>query len=114
MIHIEKNVYDPPEKKDGIRILVMSLWPRGIAKTRVDRWLKELGTPKELIHQWKNGKISWTELARGYTKILKNHSDLLQALAKESKKNTLTLLCSCKDPEHCHRSLLKKAIEAYL
>jgi len=38
-----KRVYDPPEKSDGTRVLVMRLWPRGIKKSAVDLWLKDLG-----------------------------------------------------------------------
>ena len=31
----------------------MRLWPRGIAKKKVDVWMKDLGTPKEVIAKWK-------------------------------------------------------------
>ena len=46
MIKTAKTVYDKPESSDGKRILVMRLWPRGVAKDKVDVWLKELGTEK--------------------------------------------------------------------
>ena len=49
MIKTAKTVYDKPESSDGKRILVMRLWPRGVAKDKVDVWLKELGTEEELI-----------------------------------------------------------------
>ena len=61
MIKTAKTVYDKPESSDGKRILVMRLWPRGVAKDKVDVWFKELGTEKELIKRWKSGKISWKE-----------------------------------------------------
>jgi len=61
MIKTAKTVYDKPESSDGKRILVMRLWPRGVARDKVDVWLKELGTEKELIKRWKSGKISWKE-----------------------------------------------------
>ena len=39
-----KRVYDKPEAKDGFRILVDRLWPRGLTKIRAkaDLWLKEI------------------------------------------------------------------------
>ncbi len=112
MININKTVYDAPEPADGKRVLVMSLWPRGISKEKVDAWMKELGTPKETIKKWKTGKISWAEFAREYRRSLKGKEPLLRELSQESKHRTITLLCIEKDPTRCHRSLLKEAIES--
>jgi len=112
MIRIEKSVYSPPEPSDGKRILVMTLWPRGVSKDRVDAWMKELGTPRELIRRYKSGGMTWKEYAAAYRKSLKGKDELLRRLADESKGGTVTLLCTEKDPATCHRSLLKEAIEA--
>ena len=113
MIRIEKSVYSPPEKLDGKRILVMTLWPRGVSKDKVDVWMKELGTPRDLIKRYKSGKMSWKEYAGAYRRSLKGKEELLQSLAKESRSGTITLLCTEKDPRACHRSLLKEAIESF-
>ena len=114
MIRIEKSVYSPPEKSDGRRILVMTLWPRGVSKDRVDAWMKELGTPRDLIKRYKAGKMSWKDYAAAYRRSLKGKEELLRGLANESKKGTITLLCTEKDPGSCHRSLLKETIESFL
>jgi uncharacterized protein YeaO (DUF488 family) len=114
MIRIEKSVYSPPDRSDGKRILVMTLWPRGVSKDKVDLWMKELGTPRELIKRYKAGEIRWSEYAVEYRKSLKGKEGLLKSLAAESRKGTITLLCTEKDPSTCHRSLLKAAIESYL
>jgi uncharacterized protein YeaO (DUF488 family) len=39
-----KRVYEKPDKEDGFRILVDSLWPRGLTKEKagIDLWLKEI------------------------------------------------------------------------
>jgi len=113
VIKIQKSVYSPPEKSDGKRILVMTLWPRGISKDKVDVWIKELGTPRDLIKRYKSGQMSWKEYAAAYRRSLKGKKELLQSLAKESKRGTITLLCTEKDPAFCHRSLLKEAIESF-
>lgn len=111
MIKIEKSVYDRPEASDGRRILVMRIWPRGISKGKVNVWMKDLGTPKELMADWKAGRISWSKYAARYKESLNGKEQLLRTLAEESKKGTVTLLCSDKDPNRCHRSLLKEAVE---
>ncbi len=105
-----KSVYDPPEKSDGKRVLVMTLWPRGVSKSKVDVWMKELGTPRDLITRWKEGKVEWSEFVGEYRKSLKGKEGLLRELAREAKKGTITLMCTEKDPAQCHRSILEKAI----
>ena len=111
MIKIEKSIYDMPEPTDGRRILVMTLWPRGISKSKVAVWMKELGSPRDLIARWKKGEVGREEYGRVYVASLKGKEGLLDILAAEAKESTLTLLCACRDPNLCHRSLLKKAIE---
>jgi len=114
MISTEKTVYDKKEESDGKRILVMRTWPRGISKERVDVWIKELGTEKELIRKWKGGEVTWAEFARAYNASLRGKEEALRKLAAESRTGTITLLCSCRDEAHCHRSLLKKAVQKYV
>ncbi len=45
-----KRVYEKPSAKDGLRILVDRLWPRGLTKERaaVKLWLKDLAPSTEL------------------------------------------------------------------
>ena len=111
MIKIKKTVYDSPEASDGRRVLVMTLWPRGIARGKVDVWMKELGAPMSLVRDWKAGRIAWEDLAQGYLSSLKGKEGLLRELARVSRTGDITLLCTDRDPSRCHRSLLKAAIE---
>jgi len=111
LIKIAKCVYDKPDSSDGTRVLVMRMWPRGISKDKVDVWLKDLGTERELIRKWKSGRVSWEEYENEYLKSLKGKEETLLKLAAESEKGAISLLCTERDPSHCHRSLLKSAIE---
>jgi len=113
-IKTEKTVYDKPEPSDGVRVLVMRLWPRGISKGKVDLWVKEVGTEKELIKLWKAGKLTWKEYSKRYVASLKGTESILDDLAARSKRGTVTLLCVEKDADRCHRSLLKHQIEKRL
>lgn len=92
----------------------MSLWPRGVSKEKIDLWMQELGTEPSLIKQWKAEQISWEQFAKEYKKSLKGKEAHLREIAKMAKLGNVTLLCSCKDEKHCHRSLLKAAIDALL
>lgn len=114
MIKIEKRVYDKPEPSDGKRVLVMRMWPRGVSRDKVDAWMKDLGTEKDLIRRWKAGEVSWEGFAKEYRRSLEGKEPLLRELAEESRTGTVTLLCTEKDPSRCHRSLLKAAIEEQL
>ncbi|MCI0406033.1 MAG: DUF488 family protein [candidate division Zixibacteria bacterium] len=106
-----KSIYEPIEKSDGVRILVMTLWPRGFKKASFDRWQKSLGTPLELIRKYKAGKIEWPALKKEYKKGMAGQKKLLAEIAKLAKKETVTLLCACREEAACHRSILKELIE---
>ena len=115
-IGIEKTVYEKPSLDDGTRILVMRLWPRGVRKESFDLWLKEVGTERELIKDWKAGKVSRAEYETRYYKMMEGieQRKLVKQIADYARNGPVTLLCSCKDPNRCHRSLLKKLVEAQL
>jgi uncharacterized protein YeaO (DUF488 family) len=103
-----KRIYEPAAASDGTRVLIMRLWPRGIRKERVDRWLRELGPIKPLLRDFLDGKVDWPTYRRRY------HAGLRRPEAKEelaevrtlARQGPVTLLCGCADENHCHRSLL--------
>ena len=108
-----KRVYDPTAPGDGTRLLVMRLWPRGIKKSHVDAWLKELGAEIPLIKAWKSGKISsWLEFRRRYLAGLKKPAaqTQLREVKALARKGRVTLLCACPDESRCHRGLLKRLL----
>ena len=107
-----KSVYDPPSPTDGLRVLVMRFWPRGVRRERVGLWLRELGTSPALIKDWKSGAIQWTAFRRSYQESLRDPA-ALQAVLKIRKllaQQPVTLLCSCPDEARCHRGILKQVV----
>jgi uncharacterized protein YeaO (DUF488 family) len=106
-----KRIYDDPEPEDGYRVLTMRYWPRGIKKEKVDVWVKELGTPADLIEEWKADEVEWDEFAERYRAYARDHRDAIEDLAERARNGTVTLLCGCKDAQHCHRSILKELVE---
>jgi uncharacterized protein YeaO (DUF488 family) len=91
----------------------MRYWPRGVKKDKIEVWYKDLGTSKELVKAWKAGTLTWYEFKKQYQADLKDvgKRTIIRKLAKQAKKEKVTLLCGCRDPDTCHRIILKEQIE---
>lgn len=107
-----KRVYEPRAPGDGHRLLVMRLWPRGIRKSHVDGWLRELGAELTLLRAAKAGKVPWPEFRRRYLAGLRKPAARaqLRELSARARKERVTLLCACVDEARCHRGLLKRLL----
>jgi uncharacterized protein YeaO (DUF488 family) len=115
---------DPRKKSDGIRILICRYRPRALPKKDEtwDLWWRALGPSPELHADFygKHGPpITWEEYRKRYLVEMKGQEqeERIAVLAeKAAAGKTITLLCSsaCTDKGHCHRTLLKKLIEARL
>ncbi|HYS16772.1 MAG TPA: DUF488 family protein [Candidatus Binatia bacterium] len=104
-----KRIYDPPAESDGTRVLIMRLWPRGIRKSRVDLWLKELGPVLPLLRAFRAGEVDWAEYTRRYLEGLGRAEAQapLATVRDAAKDGRVTLFCGCADEARCHRSLLR-------
>jgi uncharacterized protein YeaO (DUF488 family) len=104
-------IYDKPSAKDGYRLLIMRLWPRGVRKDAIDEWQKELGPSRELLDGFLHGGVGWAEYSRRYRAEMRDKPELLDAVGKLSRRRTVTLLCGCADESRCHRTLLREMLE---
>jgi uncharacterized protein YeaO (DUF488 family) len=104
-----QRVYDRPSEQDGTRVLIMRLWPRGIRKSRIDRWLKELGPVLPLLRAFRAGRLTWPQYRRRYlTELARPDARAqLQEVRTLSRQGRVTLLCGCPDARRCHRTLLQ-------
>lgn len=103
--------YDEPQAGDGFRLLIMRKWPRGLKKEKVNAWERELGPSLALLEDWHQKRIEWTQFAQRYRGEMATKRDRIVSLAERGRRETITLLCSCKNEAFCHRSLLKGLIE---
>jgi len=103
-----KRVYEPREKSDGARILVMRLWPRGVRKSRIDEWNRDLAPSRELLSAIKHEGLPWRDFVRRFWKEIR--PEAVDALRRRARRETITLLCACADERHCHRGLLRDRI----
>jgi uncharacterized protein YeaO (DUF488 family) len=97
-----KRVYAPPSQDDGERILVDRLWPRGMSKERaeVHLWLKGISPSTELRKWFGHDPTRWAEFKRRYVEELKVSAPILDALRRDSRRHTVTLLYGAKDEKH--------------
>jgi uncharacterized protein YeaO (DUF488 family) len=105
-----KRVYEPALPEDGFRLLIMRLWPRGIRKTHVSAWEKELGPSPGLLRGFLDKEVAWPEYVKRYRAEMREKPDLLRLWSERGRREKLTLLCGCKDETHCHRSLLRELL----
>ena len=101
---------------DGLRVLVMRQWPRGVRKECVDVWLKEAGPSRALLDAYNHAGLAWEEFAERYrAEMLEERPTVLDQLRDlEKKHGVLTLLCHERMPpsEHCHREVLVDLLRA--
>lgn len=104
-----KRVYEKPDPKDGFRILVDRLWPRGLTKEKaaVDLWLKDVAPSTELRKWFGHDPEKWKEFQKKYLKELKENKEAVDTLKEHLKKGTVTLLYAAKDEAHNEAEMLK-------
>ena len=105
-----KRVYEAPAKSDGRRILVDRLWPRGIAKTKIDLWLKDVAPTTELREWFGHDPEKWTEFRKRYRNELR-HNDALGELRTLAGKSNVTLVYGAKDEQHNQAVVLKEFLD---
>lgn len=112
MFHL-KRVYEEPSSKDGYRILVERLWPRGLSKERaaVDLWLKDVAPSPELRKWFNHDPTKWKEFQRRYKAELKEKKDAVKLLKQKSEEGTVTLVYAAHDEEHNGALVLKQLLE---
>lgn len=113
MIRI-KRVYEAPLKKDGYRILVDRLWPRGLSKqsAKVDLWLKEVA-PSDRLRKWFSHEVEkWRGFGEKYAAELRDKGEWLAQIRElEKRHGTVTLLFGAKDTEHNQAVVLLRVLQ---
>ena len=108
-----KRVYEKPSRKDGVRILVDRLWPRGLTKERaaVTLWLKDVAPSSELRKWFGHDPAKWKEFQVRYRKELRQKKDALKLLKQKSEDRTVTLVYGARDEQHNEAVVLRKIVE---
>jgi uncharacterized protein YeaO (DUF488 family) len=111
-----KRVYKPPDDRDGVRVLVDRLWPRGLSreKARIDLWLKEIAPSDALRRRFHDDPGGWEDFKTAYYAELERApaqsavGDLLERLTREP----VTLLFAARDETRNNAVALKEWIDS--
>ncbi|MCG2419256.1 DUF488 family protein [Aequorivita sp. F47161] len=108
-----KRIYEKAANRDGTRVLVDRVWPRGVSKedAKLNEWMKEIA-PSEKLRKWFDHKEErFEEFSKKYKKELEKHSNLVQQLLDKAKDKRLTLLFGAKDEAHNQAIVLKEYLD---
>ena len=111
-----KRVYDPPSRKDGARVLVDRLWPRGISKetAKLTAWLKNLA-PSDDLRKWYHARPSqWLAFRKNYLQELRapEASAALEQLYELAEDNAhVTLLFASRNLDKNNATVLKELLD---
>ena len=112
-MHVKiKRVYEPPDERDGKRILVDRLWPRGLSKqsAKIDLWVKDIAPSTELRTWFGHDPEKWAGFQKHYRAELREGAEALAILKSEAAKGPVTLLYGAKDEEHNQAVVLQKIL----
>ena len=111
-----KRAYDPPAKGDGYRVLVDRVWPRGIArdKLQIDAWLKDLAPSTGLRRWFGHDPTKWDAFKERYAQELEQHSEALEEIVEKARAGRVTLVFGARDTERNNAVALKECLERRL
>jgi uncharacterized protein YeaO (DUF488 family) len=109
-----KRIYDPPDDKDGARVLVDRLWPRGVPKeaAKLRLWLKDIAPSADLRRWFGHDPARFAEFSRRYRAELSANKDAVGRLDDLVKAGRVTLLYAAHDTEHNDARVLADYLEA--
>ena len=110
-----KRVYEPPDRADGIRVLVDRLWPRGLSRERakIDLWLKDIAPSDALRRRFHGDPSAWGNFKTAYYDELQQApaQSAVHALLDRLTRGPVTLLFAARDETHNNAVALKEWLE---
>jgi uncharacterized protein YeaO (DUF488 family) len=107
-----KRAYDRPTARDGTRVLIDRLWPRGVRKAdaAIDQWIKDLA-PSTTLRKWfGHDPARWDEFRRRYAAEVHEHPEMLNRLRTMARRGTITLVFSAHDELHNDAVVLRELL----
>ena len=108
-----KRIYQAADQKDGFRILVDRVWPRGLTKeaARIDLWLKDVAPSTPLRKWFGHDPALWEEFRKRYFAELDQPPGPVEQILSKAKKKRVTLLFGAKDEQHNNAVALKQYLD---
>lgn len=94
-----KRIYIAADAKDGTRILIDRLWPRGITKqaAAIDYWAKDVAPSKDLRSWYQHDPSKWTEFQERYFAELDSNPGGVEALRTQLGSGINTIVYASKE-----------------
>lgn len=112
---VTKRVYEPYSDRDGYRVLVDRLWPRGLskAKAHVDLWAKEIAPSTELRKWYEHDPEKWPEFQKRYRAELASPEAkrMLADLARRARTRRVTLVYSSHAADISNAAALERMLK---
>ncbi|WP_069813969.1 DUF488 domain-containing protein [Streptomyces sp. TP-A0874] len=105
-----RRVYEETSPREGKRVLVDRVWPRGMRKetAHLDEWLRDIAPSKELRHWYGHEPSRFREFRRRYLAELRDsgHQEAAEHLRDLAEHSKLTLLTATRDVDHSQAAVL--------
>jgi uncharacterized protein YeaO (DUF488 family) len=105
-----RRVYEETSPREGRRVLVDRVWPRGMRKedAHVDEWLRDVAPSTELRKWYGHESGRFTEFRRRYLAELRDadHREAADQLRDLAAHDKLMLLTATKDVDHSQAAVL--------
>ena len=110
-----KRAYENPSPKDGLRVLVERLWPRGLTKERaaVDLWLKDVAPSPELRKWFGHDPARCERFQERYRQELGEKEDAIRLLKQKGKEGTVSPVYAARDEDHKGALALKRFLQGH-
>jgi uncharacterized protein YeaO (DUF488 family) len=99
-----KRAYEGAARRDGYRVLIDRLWPRGVRKEAlaVDAWAKELAPSGDLRRWFGHDPGRWKGFVERYRRELRAPAarERLDDLARRAARGAVTIVYGARDEEH--------------
>ena len=108
-----KRIYEPATRKDGCRVLVDRIWPRGVSRQRaqISDWSKAVAPSTDLRRWFGHDPEKWTEFVRRYRRELRHKPSELSSLrALVRTHRVVTLVYAARDEHHNNAVVLRQLL----
>ena len=105
-----RRVYEETSPREGRRVLVDRVWPRGMRKedAHLDEWLRDVAPSTELRKWYGHDPARFTEFRRRYRAELRDdgHREATGHLRDLAAHHRVLLLTATKDVDHSQAAVL--------
>jgi len=113
-----KRAYEAASAKDGYRVLVDGLWPRGMTKAelKVDAWMRVIAPSTALRKSYCHIPEKWEQFRKKYRQELSKppRKALCDELVERARKGHVTLVFGARDAERSNAAVIAEVIRRQL